>query len=65
MGRRIRLATDCPPSNEWCQNGSPDDHRVPNNRILVSIAQAFGVQIDAFGTQGDQAHTMGALSELV
>lgn len=64
MGRRLVMPTDCPPTNEWCQNGSPDDKRISNNRILVSIAQAFGVEIDSFGTQQEERFATGALSEL-
>ena len=64
MGRRLVMPTDCPTSNEWCQNGSPDDARVANNKILVSIAQAFGVDIESFGTQAESRFNTGALSEL-
>lgn len=65
MGRRIRIANDCPSTNEWCQEGDADNTTVSNNKILVAIAQAFGVDIDSFGTQPNPANTDGALSELV
>jgi hypothetical protein len=37
---------------------------VSNNHLLVSIAQAFGVQLDSFGTQVEPKHTTGALSQI-
>jgi Protein of unknown function (DUF1552) len=72
MGRRIRLRDDCVNSTAafslpWspaCQDRSNDDARVFNNKLLVSIAQAFDVDIDNFGTQADGGVTHGALSEL-
>ena len=72
MGRRIRLHDDClhntmPSPLPWspaCQDRSADDARVFNNKLLVSIAQAFGIDIDNFGTQSDGGVTHGALSEL-
>ena len=36
-----------------------------NNHLLVAIAQAFGVDINTFGTQGDPGFTTGALPGLV
>ncbi|HEX6271935.1 MAG TPA: DUF1552 domain-containing protein [Polyangiaceae bacterium] len=36
----------------------------PNNRILVSICQAFGVEIDRFGHAADAAIVTGRLEEL-
>jgi hypothetical protein len=65
MGRRIKLPLDCPPNDSWCAEDSADFTGVPNNRSLVSIAQAFGVPIESFGTQTNPAFTTGALSELV
>lgn len=64
MGRRLRLADDCPENNGWCGEDDPTFNGSPNNRILVSIAQAFGVDIDSYGTQPDPENTMGGLSEL-
>ena len=60
MGRRLLTAYDCPADNIWCD---PYD-ATPNNRLLVSIAQAFGVEIDAFGTQPNGAD-QGTLDGLV
>ena len=72
MGRRIRLRDDCKKASDafalpWspaCQDRGSDDQRVFNNKLLVSIAQAFEVKIDNFGTQADGGVTHGALSEL-
>jgi hypothetical protein len=65
MGRRIKAAADCPTSNVWCSPSDATFNRSgANNHLLVAIAQAFGVQIDTFGTQTDPAFTTGALSGL-
>jgi hypothetical protein len=61
MGRRIKLPADCPATNTWCQPGDPAFAGVSNNHLLVSIAQAFGVALDTFGTQQDPKHATGAL----
>jgi hypothetical protein len=37
---------------------------VTNNHILVSIANAFGVDINEFGQQPDMKHKTGALAGL-
>jgi hypothetical protein len=73
MGRRLKLREDCAratldfalPWSPACQDRSTDDARVFNNKLLVSIAQAFGVQVDRFGTQHDGNVTQGALNELL
>lgn len=72
MGRRLRLQDDCRKATDdfvlpWspaCLDRGRDDQRVFNNKLLVSIAQAFGVEVDSFGTQADGGLTQGALSEL-
>lgn len=64
MGRRLKLKADCPSSNPWCSETTADFTAMTNSKLLVSIAQAFGVQIDKFGTQPDAALTTGALSGL-
>jgi hypothetical protein len=61
MGRRVVLAADCPARDVACSTPT----FVPNNKLLVTIAQAFGIPIDAFGTTVDPANTSGALSELL
>ncbi|HET9956556.1 MAG TPA: DUF1552 domain-containing protein [Polyangiaceae bacterium] len=63
MGRRLKYRTDCP-METWCDMNGPDYQTVPNNRLLVSIAQAFGVQIESYGTQPDTKLTTGKLAEL-
>jgi hypothetical protein len=37
---------------------------VPNNRLLVSIAQAFGVELSSFGHAADPRVITGRLDEL-
>jgi len=64
MGRRIRLGPDCNNNTPWCGPNEMTFSGVSNNHLLVSIAQAFGVQVDTFGTQADPKHTTGVLSEL-
>jgi hypothetical protein len=62
MGRRLNLGADCPPDNEWC--GENVINNRPNSHLLVSIAQAFGAEIDTFGSQPDEALITGRLTEL-
>jgi hypothetical protein len=65
MGRRLKLNPDCPTSTPWCSPGDATFKPVTNNHVLVSIAQAFGVQMDSFGTQTtDPSLTTGGLSGL-
>ena len=46
MGRRIKVNDDCPPERWWCDAPT----LVPHNKVLVSIAQAFGqADVTAFG----------------
>jgi len=63
MGRRLKYRTDCPLGTE-CAITSADYQTVPNNRLLVSIAQAFGVEIDYYGNQAEFEHTSGTLPQL-
>jgi hypothetical protein len=63
MGRRIKVADDCPASNVWCEN-QVGYTPTPNSQILVSIAQAFGVDTNTFGTQPDPKNITGPLSAL-
>jgi hypothetical protein len=65
MGRRLKMKPDCPPESVWCGQNDAVFNPVTNSRILVSIAQAFGQDINTFGTQPDPKLTTGALSELV
>lgn len=64
MGRRLKLKADCPSTSPWCSETSPEFSAMTNSKILVAIAQAFGVSINAFGTQPDVSLTTGALAEL-
>jgi Protein of unknown function (DUF1552) len=64
MGRRLKLMPDCPTSTPWCAPGDAKFTPVTNSHLLVSIAQAFGVQLTTFGTQPDPSLTTGALSGL-
>ena len=63
MGRRIKFRTDCP-LGTWCDEKSDDYQTVTNNRLLVSIAQAFGVDTDMFGSQPDVRDAIGTLPGL-
>jgi len=65
FGRRLRLATDCAPPNDSCQVRDPKYASGANNHLLVSIAQAFGVEVESFGQGPDSKFTTGALAGLV
>jgi len=64
MGRRLKLTPDCPTTTPWCSETSPEFSAMTNSKLLVSIARAFGVQVNAYGTQPDTKLTTGALSAL-
>ena len=63
MGRRIQYRTDCP-LGTWCDPKGTDYQTVPNNRLLVSIAQAFGVDVASYGIQAEAQYSIGALPRL-
>jgi hypothetical protein len=63
MGRRIQYRTDCP-LGTWCDPKSSDYLTVPNNWLLVSIAQAFGVDVVSYGIQAEAQYSIGALPRL-
>lgn len=63
MGRRIQFRTDCP-LGTYCDETSSDFETQPNNRLLVSIAQAFGIETDNFGRQPLFASSIGPLPGL-
>ncbi len=65
MGRRLKMQPDCPADSPWCGPNDSVFTPVTNSRLLVSIAQAFGAEIDKFGTQPDPALTSGTLTGLV
>jgi hypothetical protein len=64
FGRRLRLTPDCLTPNDSCNPRTAAYASGANNHLLVSIAQAFGVEIDRFGSNPDSAYTTGALSGL-
>jgi Protein of unknown function (DUF1552) len=64
MGRRLQRPFQCPSADQWCQATQPDYQATANNHLLVSIAQAFGVQVDQFGTQPDPKNSTGTLDGL-
>ncbi len=63
MGRRIQYRTDCPLGTS-CDTTSSDYQTVANNKLLVSIAQAFGVDIEEYGNQPDPTDSRGTLPDL-
>lgn len=64
MGRRLRMNPDCPTTSPWCSEKDANFMGVSNNKILVSIAQAFGVAVETYGTQPDPKLTTGTLTGL-
>jgi hypothetical protein len=64
MGRRLKAPADCPASNLACKPGDAAFTGTANNHLLVSIARAFGVGIDSFGTQPNAADRSGPLAGL-
>jgi len=64
MGRRLKAPADCPSTNLGCKTGDADFTGTANNHLLVSIARAFGVAIDSFGSQLNDADKTGPLSGL-
>jgi hypothetical protein len=64
FGRRLRLSPDCVPPNDSCSVRDPMFAGGANNHLLVSIAQAFGVEVDSFGQGPDASFTTGALPGL-
>jgi hypothetical protein len=63
MGRRIQYRTDCP-LGTWCDPDGRDYQTVPNNWLLVSIAQAFGIDIASYGIQAEAQYSNGTLPRL-
>jgi hypothetical protein len=64
MGRRLKMPLNCSSTNPWCQPSDSTFAGLTNNHLLVSIAQAFGVNVNTFGTQTDPKNTTGPLSGL-
>lgn len=61
-GRYLSLKEDCPPGQRNCD--ASERMVFPNNRLLVSIAQMFGEELESFGETIDPAHARGPLDEL-
>ncbi|HTA92602.1 MAG TPA: hypothetical protein VK745_23650, partial [Polyangiaceae bacterium] len=66
MGRRLKMPAACPAADPWCAGDNPPTTYTPttNSKILVSIANAFGVDINTFGTQPNPPDITGPLSDL-
>lgn len=64
FGRRLRLTPDCAPPNDSCMAHDVKFASGANNHLLVSIAQAFHVDVNTFGKGSDPAFTTGALGGL-
>jgi hypothetical protein len=60
MGRHIKVAAEGPNNEEWCNTRKVVGH----NGILVSIANAFGVPVDRYGTAADPSSIAGAFPGL-
>ncbi len=56
MGRRIKLADDCPPGEQYCQ----DKTTYSMAKLLTSVTNAFGVSAGGFGAEPSS----GGLSEI-
>jgi len=63
MGRRLQYRTDCPLGTA-CDPKGGDYQTLPNNRLLVSLARAFGVEAESYGEQPNVDDSTGALAEL-
>jgi len=64
MGRRLKMKDNCAENARACEG---KQQFVPHNQVLVSIANAFGVPLDSYGTAPDPKLTQGpctALTEL-
>jgi hypothetical protein len=61
-GRYLSLKADCPPGRRDCEG---ERTVVPVNRLLVSVAQMFGQELDSFGETIDPEHARGTLEGLV
>ena len=64
MGRRLKMNADCPATDVWCET-KPTYTPTTNSKILVSIAQAFGQDVNTFGTQPEIKNVTGALSQMM
>ena len=68
MGRRLKMTPGCPTTDVWCdaKTGADSTYKpTTNSKILVSIAQAYGVEVNTYGTQPNPADITGALSAMM
>jgi hypothetical protein len=64
MGRRLKMQPDCM-TNLWCSPTDAEFKASTNNKLLISIAQAFGLaDVTSFGTQPNAAWKTGTLPGL-
>ena len=61
---RMKLDPDCAPPNDSCTTRDTKFANGANNHLLVSIAQAFGVNVNSFGSIANSAFTTGPLAGL-
>ncbi len=61
MGRRLKVKDNCAGNARNCAGR---EQLTSHNQVLVSIANAFGVEIDTYGTALDTELTQGALAAL-
>ncbi|RKG90013.1 DUF1552 domain-containing protein [Corallococcus sp. CA049B] len=61
MGRMLSLRPGKDPLRDWTGPGAKLEGAVPHNKLLTSIAQAFGVNVDRFG-HDDYAGTLPGLT---
>jgi hypothetical protein len=61
MGRRLKMKDNCAGNARACDGSQ---QLVPQNQVLVSIANAFGVPVDSYGTAPDPKLTQGPLTAL-
>jgi hypothetical protein len=61
MGRRLKMKDNCAGGAPSC---SGQQQLASQNQVLVSIANAFGVEVDSYGTSPDPTLTQGALTAL-
>ena len=65
MGRRLKMAADCP-TEPLVRADRRQLQASTNNHLLVSIAQAFGLtDVTSFGTQTNGGWTTGTLTGLL
>jgi hypothetical protein len=64
FGRRLRTSPECNIPNDSCNPRDSKYAAGANNHLLISIAQAFGVEIETFGQGPGAAFTTGALAGL-